>query len=339
MPSPRRPGSSRPRVAGQRNRTGSRGPGARPGLNRPEEAEQQPPEDTAAPGTGQDGTEASPEDTAAPGTGQGGTEASLEESDATDTSRAADRPEPEPDGAPAVAGREPEEAATEPGGGGAGEPEPDATHDDAAPPDAAASGATAPAEASPAESAPADRAEDEGSATEAAGGGPDRRGSTGLIAAMLAAAVVLAGLATWFGVQAHAAHNGNRALADQAGTSEVNGQISQGVEQIFSYDFADTGKTERAAKDLLVGDAVGEYEQLFTTVKQQAPIQKLVVTTTVKASSVTRLEGDRAEVLLFVDQNATRTDIGGEPSVGPAQVVINAEKRGDRWKISRISQH
>ncbi|MEU6127706.1 hypothetical protein ABZ805_00925, partial [Saccharopolyspora sp. NPDC047091] len=167
----------------------------------------------------------------------------------------------------------------------------------------------------------------------------ERPGGTGLIAVLLAATVVLAGLASWFGVEAYGAFHGNRALADQATTSEVNGQITDGVEKIFSYDFADTGKTERAAKDLLVGRAIGEYEQLFTTVKQQAPIQKLVVTTTVKASSVNRLEGDRAEVLLFVDQNATRTDIGGEPSVGPAQVVISAERHGDQWKIANISQH
>ena len=84
-----------------------------------------------------------------------------------------------------------------------------------------------------------------------------------LIAAMLVATVVLAGLATWFGVEAYAVRNGNQALSDQATTSEVNGQISDGVEKIFSYDFADTGKTEQAAKDLLTGDAVGEYDELF----------------------------------------------------------------------------
>ena len=360
MPSSRRPGStSRRRVAGQRNRTGSQGPGSRLGLNRPEaSAEQDATPDSGAPGVGESGPEnpgaatsgADEPAAAESGAGEsaagesGAAESGAEESGAGESGagesgageyRAAEdvaersdseRPtaageqagsadvatleaEPEP---PTV---EPELVATVPGG-------PAPTDDDPAP--------APPAEESAAGERPADESAERGS------GG---RGATGLIAAVLAAAVVLAGLATWFGIEAYAARNGNQALADQAGTSEVNGQISQGVEQIFSYDFADTGKTERAAKDLLVGDAIGEYEQLFTTVKQQAPIQKLVVTTTVKASSVTRLEGDRAEVLLFVDQNATRTDVGGQPSVGPAQVVINAEKQGDRWKISRISQH
>ena len=152
--------------------------------------------------------------------------------------------------------------------------------------------------------------------------------------------MVLACLAVWFGVEVYANSTAtqNEALVDQAATSEVNGQMSDAVSKIFSYDFADTAKTEQAAKNVLTGDAIKQYDQLFATVKQQAPLQKLVVTTTVKASSVLRLEGDRAQVLLFVDQNATRTDNGGN-QVGPAQVVVTAEKQGDQWKISNIAQH
>ncbi|WP_338602796.1 hypothetical protein [Saccharopolyspora sp. SCSIO 74807] len=160
-----------------------------------------------------------------------------------------------------------------------------------------------------------------------------------LIAAGFVAAFVLACLAVWFGIETYrsSAATSNEALVDQAATSEVNGQLSDAAAKIFSYDFADTGKAEQAAKNLLEGDAINEYNQLFSTVKQQAPAQKLVVTTTVKASSVLRLERDRAEVLLFVDQNATRTD-NGQNQVGPAQVVFNAKKHGDQWKITHISQ-
>ncbi|MBK0866339.1 hypothetical protein INP57_05950 [Saccharopolyspora sp. HNM0986] len=168
--------------------------------------------------------------------------------------------------------------------------------------------------------------------------GPNRP-AIPLIAAGFVAAFVLACLAVWFGVETYrsSAATANEALVDEAATSEVNGQLSDAAAKIFSYDFADTGKAEQAAKNLLEGDAINEYNQLFSTVKQQAPAQKLVVTTTVKASSVLRLEGDRAEVLLFVDQNATRTD-NGQNQVGPAQVVFNAKKHGDQWKITHISQ-
>lgn len=129
----------------------------------------------------------------------------------------------------------------------------------------------------------------------------------------------------------------NEALTDQAATSEVNGQVTDAVNKVFSYDFANTKKTEDAAHQFLTGKAIQQYNDLFATVKQQAPQQKLVVTTTVKTSGVTRLQGDHAQVLLFVDQNATRTTTG-ENNVGPAQISVGAVKDGDQWKIDSITQ-
>lgn len=165
----------------------------------------------------------------------------------------------------------------------------------------------------------------------------DRRvwflGSLGLSAVF----ALLAGL---FGANALGLLGGsqsNEALVDQAATSEVNGQVGDAVNRVFSYDFANTRKTEDAAGQVLTGKAIKQYNDLFATVKQQAPAQKLVVTTTVKSSGVTRLQGDHAQVLLFVDQNATRTTTG-ENNVGPAQISVDAVKDGDQWKIDSITQ-
>jgi Mce-associated membrane protein len=148
-------------------------------------------------------------------------------------------------------------------------------------------------------------------------------------------------LAFWFYSEAHALRDkgpgANQALTDAAGTSAVNGQITNAVQQVFSYDFANTAKTENAAKNLLVGPAIQQYSELFATVKQLAPEQKLVVTTTVRTSAVTRLQGDRAQVLLFVDQNAVRTD-NGQSNVGPAQISVTAVLQGNQWKIEQIMQ-
>ena len=129
----------------------------------------------------------------------------------------------------------------------------------------------------------------------------------------------------------------NEALVDKAATSEVNGQVTDAVNKVFSYDFNNTEKTEDAAHQFLTGNAIKQYNDLFATVKQQAPQQKLVVTTSVKSSGVTRLQGDHAQVLLFVDQNATRTTTG-ENNVGPAQISVGAVKDGDQWKIDSIIQ-
>jgi Mce-associated membrane protein len=158
--------------------------------------------------------------------------------------------------------------------------------------------------------------------------------------ALWVATVVLAGLAVWFGVGwyglRYSGPEANEALVSAGATSEVNGQITDAVEKVFSYDFNDTAKTETAARDLLVGPAVQRYNELFAVVKEQAPQQQLIVTTTVKNSAVTRLQGDRAELLLFVDQHAMRANTG-ESNTGPAQISVSAEKQGDRWKITQIT--
>lgn len=166
---------------------------------------------------------------------------------------------------------------------------------------------------------------------------PTWRGSSW---ALWVATVVFAGLAVWFGIESYVVrYSGaaaNEALVSAGATSEVNGQISDAVEKLFSYDFNDTAKTENAARDLLVGGAVQRYDELFKVVKEQAPQQQLIVTTVVKSSAVTRLQGDRAELLLFVDQHAMRANTG-ESNTGPAQISVSAEKQGDRWKITQIT--
>ncbi|MEV0701464.1 hypothetical protein AB0I53_26630 [Saccharopolyspora sp. NPDC050389] len=171
----------------------------------------------------------------------------------------------------------------------------------------------------------------------AASGGTSLKGVTWAVWIL---AILFAGAAVFLGIQAFGARysgaGANEALVSAGATSEVNGQISDAVEKVFSYDFNDTAKTETAARDLLVGSAVQKYDDLFKVVREQAPQQQLIVTTTVKSSAVTRLQGDRAELLLFVDQHAMRANTG-ESNVGPAQISVSAEKQGDRWKITQIT--
>lgn len=196
---------------------------------------------------------------------------------------------------------------------------------------------TDPAESDEGESASAESGESRGGRFAAL-----TRRPVALIVVMLVLTAGFGGLAYWFHSEAYSLRNegagANRALVDQAATSQVKGQITDAVEKVFSYDFANTAKTKKAADRLLTGDAVQKYDKMFATVRKQAPKQKLVLTTTVRAAGVTQLQGDRAEVLLFVDQNMTRTD-NGQSSVGPAQMTVTAEKHGEQWKISGIKPH
>lgn len=155
----------------------------------------------------------------------------------------------------------------------------------------------------------------------------------GATAVLLAAAIVFGLLAYTTYYQGPMA---NKAMISAGETSEVKGQVEDGVQKLFSYDFKDTAKTEKAAKELLTGDAVKKYNDLFAVVKEQAPKQQLIVTTTVKNSAVTQLQDDRAQVLVFVDQHALRSSTG-ESNIGPAQLSVTTEKQGDAWKITDLT--
>ncbi|MHA6805849.1 hypothetical protein [Salinifilum ghardaiensis] len=152
--------------------------------------------------------------------------------------------------------------------------------------------------------------------------------------------VLALAFAGWFGYETYALRYtgaaANAALTDGAGTSEAKGQITSAVEKVFSYDHNNVQASEKAADRLLTGSAVDTYEQLFGVVKEQAPKQQLVVTASVRESAVTRLEGDRAEVLVFVDQRSMRAGTGQSNSA-PAQLSIGAHREGDTWKINNIT--
>lgn len=151
-------------------------------------------------------------------------------------------------------------------------------------------------------------------------------------------AVVMAGLAVWFTLEARATNAvvaQNTALSDVAGTAEAGKQISAALGTLFSYRYDDPAKNERAAGELLTGPALAQYNELFGQVRKLAADQKLVVTSTAVASGVKLLDGDRAALLVFLDQTGTRGD--GRRSTGAAQLSVTAERTAGKWRVTGMS--
>ncbi len=165
------------------------------------------------------------------------------------------------------------------------------------------------------------------------------RNPRSLTALFAAAAVVLAGLGGWFLFEANSLRDSsataNTALVDTGRTAEVSAAVSNALNQVFSYSYDKTEVTERAAADLLRGSALDTYDRLFAQVREQAPAQKLVLTTRVVSSAVQYLEGDRARLLVFLDQSATRAD-ADTTNAAAAQLSVTAKREGDRWVITDL---
>lgn len=150
-------------------------------------------------------------------------------------------------------------------------------------------------------------------------------------------AVVLGGLAVFFRGQADDLESGdtNTALTDSAATSQIKGQLTTAIKQTFSYNYTDLDSTEKAVKDNLVGKALCEYNLLFGQVKEFAPKQKIVLDTTVRELALVRIDGDRAEALVYIDQLSTRVDVNKTVAVG-GQFAVQVAKQGDHWKITEF---
>lgn len=157
------------------------------------------------------------------------------------------------------------------------------------------------------------------------------------VPSVLTAIIVLAaGFAVWEWLAARALHTGNVAVADTAATTEVTGQVGAAVKRIFSYDYGNLDRTERAASSALVDAAVSQYQAGFAAAKDQVTSRKLVRTTTIGSIGVRELRGDSARLLLFLDQQTVDTTTNQQTS-STAALEVNARKIDGAWKIANLA--
>ncbi|MFJ4710212.1 hypothetical protein ACIP6I_36010 [Streptomyces anulatus] len=183
----------------------------------------------------------------------------------------------------------------------------------------------------------------EDTAPDAPGDAPRDQASrlrVGLPAVLCALTVLLGAFAVWAFASAGDLRDEparqNTALTDIGRTSEVKGRISEAVGAVFSYDYASPARSDRAASTYLTGRAVQQHKDMLADVREQAPKQKLVLTTTVTESGVEFLDGDRARLLIFADQSNTRTGKDEETTYAAAMFAVDAVRRGDTWLIAAI---
>lgn len=155
--------------------------------------------------------------------------------------------------------------------------------------------------------------------------------------AALAAVLVLAGGGFFYG--AHHLRTTpsaeNSALTDTEATTQVGGEVSGGLARIFSYTPGSTAATERSARTVLAGKAARQYEDLFDQVRESLAEQRLALTTQAVRTGVVELTGDRARLLVFLDQTSHRAK--GEPATAAAQLTVTARLTDGRWRITDLT--
>ncbi|MEU5884808.1 hypothetical protein [Spirillospora sp. NPDC047279] len=128
----------------------------------------------------------------------------------------------------------------------------------------------------------------------------------------------------------------NRALTDADATTKAVGDVSNALTRIFTYSSADTATAERAAAESLTGRAAADYRRLFAQVERQAPAGGLSLRTRVVRAGLVSLTGDRARLLVFLDQVTTRNGKPGA-STAAAQLSVTAVLQDGLWRITELT--
>ncbi|MEV5164269.1 hypothetical protein AB0K66_06560 [Streptomyces werraensis] len=139
----------------------------------------------------------------------------------------------------------------------------------------------------------------------------------------------------------HAAHQlrsdgsaRNRALTDTEATSRVAGDVGDALARIFSYTPDGTAAAERSARTALDGKAARQYATLFDRVRQDLTAQRVTLSTRAVRTGVVELDGDRARLLVFLDQTSRRGEDAA--TTAAAQLTVTARLEDDRWRIVDI---
>jgi len=169
--------------------------------------------------------------------------------------------------------------------------------------------------------------------------GADRK-QVRMLVGLAVAAVLLIATSVVLAVGASTSRNSgplaNQAFVDSAATAEVIGQVTNAVTTVYSYSYATLPANETAANAVITGRFADEFARVFAPVKQLAPAEQAVLRSTVPAAGVTLLQGDRARLLMMVDQTGTRgTD--KEPTGATARLIVDAMKVDGRWKITGVT--
>ncbi|MDG4862509.1 hypothetical protein P8605_30675 [Streptomyces sp. T-3] len=161
-------------------------------------------------------------------------------------------------------------------------------------------------------------------------------GTKRVLAALALAALLLTGggLLVLTDRAAHTPAAANRALTDSERTHQVIGDVSEALAAVFTYTPDDLATTERRARDVLRGTAAKDYRNLIGKLRQQVRKQQLSLTTQVVRAGAVDLTGDRAQLLVFLDQRAERK--GAKATTAAAQLSVRAHLADGHWTITDI---
>jgi Mce-associated membrane protein len=164
--------------------------------------------------------------------------------------------------------------------------------------------------------------------------------TTLLAVAVLAAGAVLARMlledagASGSGRTISAAASSSVVASEEARSAAVAAG-TRAAEQVLGYSWRTLDEDAPAARELLTGEMVEQYDDTVARISHRARTQHTVVDAEVAASSAVSVTEDEATVLLFVDQRTTGRDLD-RPRVELNRVALTLRRTDGEWLVSEL---
>ena len=165
------------------------------------------------------------------------------------------------------------------------------------------------------------------------------------VAAALALAVVVAALAVaWLvrerrdaqrPVEANTAEAARAAVGSAALKAEVRAAAEDAATKVFSYSHTSLTADKAAARELLTGEMLEQYDDAMAGVVGTSRTNRTVVSVTVLGSALISVRGDDAKVLVFVNQRTRGTNLE-KPLLDLDRVVVTLTGGSGEWKVTEL---
>ena len=165
------------------------------------------------------------------------------------------------------------------------------------------------------------------------------------VAAALAVAVVVAALAVaWLvrerrdaqrPVEANTAEAARAAAGSAALKAEVRAAAEDAATKVFSYSYTSLTADKAAARELLTGEMLEQYDDAMAGVVGTSRTNRTVVSVTVLGSALISVRGDDAKVLVFVNQRTRGTNLE-KPLLDLDRVVVTLTGGSGEWKVTEL---
>ena len=165
------------------------------------------------------------------------------------------------------------------------------------------------------------------------------------VAAALALAVVVAALAVaWLvrerrdaqrPVEANTAEAARAAVGSAALKAEVRAAAEDAATKVFSYSHTSLTADKAAARELLTGEMLEQYDDAMAGVVGTSRTNRTVVSVTVLGSALISVRGDDAKVLVFVNQRTRGTNLE-KPLLDLDRAVVTLTGGSGEWKVTEL---